>query len=58
MSVAWPWKPPDGWWVMIRACGRAKRLPAAPAHSSSEPIEAAWPTQIVATSGRMYCIVS
>ena len=22
MSDAWPWKPPLGWWIMIRECGR------------------------------------
>ena len=43
---------------MIRAFGRAKRLPLAPAHSSRLPIEAAWPMQTVLTGLRMYCIVS
>ncbi len=43
---------------MIRELGRAKRLPLAPAVSSSEPIEAAWPMHTVETSGRMYCMVS
>jgi hypothetical protein len=38
--------------------GSEKRLPLAPAASSSEPIEAAWPMQTVEMSGRMYCIVS
>ena len=33
-------------------------MPLAPAVSSSEPIEAAWPMQSVETGGRMYCIVS
>ena len=27
MSTAWPAAPPWGWWIRIRACGRAKRLP-------------------------------
>jgi hypothetical protein len=43
---------------MMRECGSAKRLPFAPAASSTAPIEAAWPTQIVLTSGLMNCIVS
>ena len=34
------------------------RLPFAPPVSSSEPIDIATPTQIVATSGLMNCIVS
>ena len=58
MSVAWPWAPPEGWWTMIRLFGRAKRLPLAPAVSSSEPIDAAWPMQSVLTGRRMYCMVS
>ncbi len=43
---------------MMRAFGRAKRLPFWPAVSSSEPIEAAWPMQTVDTAGRIYCMVS
>ena len=58
MSVAWPWAPPEGWCTMIRLFGRAKRLPWAPAASSSEPIEAAWPMQTVLICGWMYCMVS
>ena len=58
MSVAWPWTPPSGWWIMMREFGRAKRLPLAPAASRTAPIDAAWPMQIVATSRRTYCIVS
>ena len=30
MSVAWPWNPPIGWWIMTRELGRQKRLPASP----------------------------
>ena len=26
MSVAWPWKPPEGWWIMIREFGSAVAL--------------------------------
>ena len=58
MSVAWPCTPPSGWWIMIRACGSAKRLPLAPAHRSSAPIEAAWPMQMVEMAGFTYCMVS
>ena len=25
-SVAWPWAPPEGWWIRIRECGNALRL--------------------------------
>ena len=38
MSVACPCTPPSGWWIMMRACGSAKRLPLAPAASSSAPM--------------------
>src|SRR2546426_6174465 len=58
MSVAWPCTPPSGWWIMIRACGSANRLPRAPAHSSSAPIDAACPMQIVEMAGFTYCMVS
>ena len=58
MSVAWPWKPPDGWCTMIRLFGSEKRMPLAPAVRSSDPAEAACPTQSVETGGRMYCMVS
>ena len=58
MSVAWPRKPPSGWWISTRECGSARRLPLAPAASRTAPMEAAWPMQIVATSQRMYCMVS
>src|SRR5438094_577180 len=40
MSVAWPCTPPNGWWIMMRACGSANRLPRAPAQSRSSPIDA------------------
>ena len=58
MSVAWPWKPPDGWWIRIRLFGSAERLPGAPPASSSEPIDIAIPQQIVLTGGWMNRIVS
>ena len=58
MSLAWPWKPPLGWWMRMRLLGSAMRLPAAPPASSSEPMLMATPKQIVRTSGRMNRIVS
>ena len=58
MSVDWPSKPADGWWMRMREFGSDMRLPFAPPVSSSEPIDIAIPTQIVATSGLMNCIVS
>ena len=58
MSLAWPSTPPNGWWRRIRAWGRAKRLPLAPAPSSTAAAEAAWPKQKVDMSGLMYFIVS
>ena len=58
MSVDWPSKPADGWWMRMRLLGSEKRLPLAPPVSSSEPIDIAIPTQIVCTSGLMNCIVS
>src|SRR5882724_10063194 len=58
MSVAWPCTPPSGWWIMMRACGSAKRLPLAPAASSQAAMLAACPTHRVETSGLMYCMVS
>ena len=58
MSVDWPSKPADGWWMRIRLLGSDMRLPFAPPASSSEPIDIAIPQQIVATSGLMNCIVS
>ena len=58
MSVACPCTPPSGWWIMIRACGSANRLPFAPAARRSAPIDAAWPMQMVETSGFTYCMVS
>ena len=27
MSAAWPWAPPNGWWIMIRLFGRLYRFP-------------------------------
>ena len=58
MSEAWPYAPPEGWCTMIRLFGSDFRCPGAPAASSSEPMEAAWPMQIVCTWLEMYCIVS
>ena len=58
MSVAWPCAPPDGWWIITREFGSAKRLPLAPAISRNEPMLAAMPMHSVETSGLMNCIVS
>ena len=58
MSVDWPSKPPEGWWMRIFEFGRAIRLPSAPPASSSAPIDIAMPKQIVWTSGFTYCIAS
>lgn len=43
---------------MMRALGRAWRMPGAPAASSSEPMLAACPTHHVHTGVSTYCIVS
>ena len=58
MSLDWPLNPPESWWIMILAFGRAMRLPGAPAASSRAPMLIAMPQQIVDTSGLMNCIVS
>src|SRR5579859_1285985 len=58
MSEAVPPMPPDGWCIRIWACGRANRLPAAPAVSRNCPIEAAIPIAYVDTSFGTYCIMS
>ena len=42
----------------MRELGSENRLPLAPAASSTAAIDAAWPMQIVCTSGLMNCIVS
>jgi len=31
MSVACPWNPPEGWWIMMRAFGKANLGSLAPA---------------------------
>jgi hypothetical protein len=36
----------EGWWIMTRALGRAKRRPLAPAAEEHAPMLAAWPRQI------------
>ena len=58
ISEACPWAPPIGWWIMIRECCKAERLPFVPAVISTAPMDAAIPVQMVATSHCMYCIVS
>ena len=58
MSVDWPWAPPWGWWMRMRAFGRAERCPSSPAASSTAAAEQAWPTQTVCTGGPMNCMAS
>ena len=41
MSDTCPWKPPEGWWIMTRAFGSAKRLPLVPAASMGSLLLAA-----------------
>ena len=43
---------------MIRLFGSAKRLPLAPAASSTDAMLAAMPMQMVLTGALRYCIVS
>ena len=43
MSTDCPCAPPWGWWMRMREWGRVKRLPGAPAASSTAAAEAAWP---------------
>ena len=43
---------------MTLECGRADLFPGAPAQRRTDPIDAAIPVQIVATSGAINCIVS
>ncbi len=54
----WPLVPAEGWWIMISALGRARRLPFAPEDSRNAPMLAAMPTQMVDTSHLIYCMVS
>ena len=49
MSDAVPCAPPDGWWIMMRECGSAERLPLRPPASRNDPMLAAMPMQIVFT---------
>ena len=59
MSDAVPPPPAcDGWWIMMRECGSAERLPLRPPASRNEPMLAARPMQIVFTGDFMNCIVS
>ena len=48
----------DGFQRLAGMAGENLVQPLAPEASSSAPIDAAWPTQIVLTSGLMYCMVS
>ena len=47
-----------GWCIMMRALGMAKRLPLAPAASSTVAVLAQSPSAIVHTSGLIASIVS
>ena len=58
MSAAVPPMPPEGWCIMIRACGVAYRLPLVPAQSRNWPMLAASPMATVDTSFGMNSIVS
>jgi len=50
--------PVPGWWIMVRECCSASRLPLVPPTSRSEPIEAARPILIVEMSHLTCRIVS
>src|SRR5699024_6740652 len=56
MSVICPWVPAEGWWIIISALGRARRLPLAPEESWKAPMLAAMPMQMVDTSHLMQYI--
>jgi hypothetical protein len=58
ISVACHSTPPNGWCIIISLFGRANLFQGAPAVKRTAPIEAASPTQTVATSHLTYCIVS
>ena len=58
MSLGAPRVPAEPWWIMIRALGRARRLPAVPAPRIIAAADIAIPTQIVLTSGRTCWIAS
>jgi hypothetical protein len=45
MSAVWPPAPPEGWWIITRLLGSAKRLPLVPAASSTVLMLAAMPMQ-------------
>lgn len=47
--------PPDGWCSMTRLLGRDRRLPASPAVSSRDAMDAACPTHIVWIGFLRYC---
>ncbi len=53
-----PWAPPQGWWIITREWGRAKRRPGSPAARITAAILAASPTTMVETGAFTYCMVS
>lgn len=50
--------PPDGWCSMILLFGKDLLVPASPAQSSKDAMEAACPTHSVLIGLRTYCINS
>jgi hypothetical protein len=57
MSLAWPETPPDGWWIMMRELGSARRILGSPPARRSAAIEQHWPTHSVATGDVTNCMV-
>ena len=58
ISAGVPRKPPEPWWIITFAFGRAKRLPAAPPQRIIAPALMPMPRQTVETSELTYCIAS
>ena len=47
-----------GWWIMIRACGQAKRRPLAPLARRKDPMLMAMPVHTVHTGAWSACMAS
>ena len=58
ISVAWPWTPPSGWWIITSALLRQYLFPICPLDNRKAAIDAAIPTHIVDTSLEIKFIVS